>query len=308
MDNYIEENYGLLYYSSTVHQVACPQPQSVPHIEYTVSIVNQQAHLVEFPQTDSGLVVPLFKQGDDSIDDINKMMSFLSTVVTSRTRSNTSGTGGNYSGQQRVVKCFNCQGEGHMERQCPKPKRKRDLASVVEIVLSFQWFHGLSLVLACQTLANIFNDDCLHVRPPIEFSLDPDTSCQNLVPSGRTSNALSIPRRDMTNALTRSGFIRSFQLKASATTFAFLGCTPQGEVLWSEKPRSANSCSWSDSSCISEGLICKVLGTIGAAPHLELNRFGILHGEPEEGRVASSGWPLVLAVPGLVTYLCQSDT
>ncbi|GKC22004.1 retrovirus-related pol polyprotein from transposon TNT 1-94, partial [Tanacetum coccineum] len=34
---------------------------------------------------------------------------------------NTSGTGGNYSGQQRIVKCFNCQREGHMARQCPKP-------------------------------------------------------------------------------------------------------------------------------------------------------------------------------------------
>nr|GEV71695.1 hypothetical protein [Tanacetum cinerariifolium] len=45
---------------------------------------------------------------------------------TSGTRSNTLGTGGNYSGQQRVVKCFNCQGEGHMARQCPKPKRKKD--------------------------------------------------------------------------------------------------------------------------------------------------------------------------------------
>ncbi|GKD70906.1 hypothetical protein Tco_1324996, partial [Tanacetum coccineum] len=43
------------------------------------------------------------------------------------------------------------------------------------------------------------------------------------VPSGRTSNALSIPRRVMTNALTRSGLIRSFRLKASATTFAFPG-------------------------------------------------------------------------------------
>ncbi|GKE97581.1 hypothetical protein Tco_0020932, partial [Tanacetum coccineum] len=32
---------------------------------------------------------------------------------TSGTRANTLGTGGNYSGQQRVVKCFNCQGEGN---------------------------------------------------------------------------------------------------------------------------------------------------------------------------------------------------
>ncbi|GJR14440.1 retrovirus-related pol polyprotein from transposon TNT 1-94 [Tanacetum coccineum] len=47
---------------------------------------------------------------------------------TSRTRANISGTGTcrNNSGQQRVVKCFNCQGEGRMARQCPKPKRKRD--------------------------------------------------------------------------------------------------------------------------------------------------------------------------------------
>ncbi|GJX03708.1 retrovirus-related pol polyprotein from transposon TNT 1-94 [Tanacetum coccineum] len=47
-------------------------------------------------------------------------------VGTSGTMANILGTGGNKSGQQRVVKCFNCQGEGHMARQCPNPKRKRD--------------------------------------------------------------------------------------------------------------------------------------------------------------------------------------
>ncbi|GJW87887.1 hypothetical protein Tco_0163227 [Tanacetum coccineum] len=36
-------------YLSTVHQDAYPQPQSVPQIEYTVSTVNQQTHLAEFP-------------------------------------------------------------------------------------------------------------------------------------------------------------------------------------------------------------------------------------------------------------------
>ncbi|GJS06660.1 hypothetical protein Tco_0363456 [Tanacetum coccineum] len=38
----------------------------------------------EFPQLDLGLTVPAFKQGDDPIDSINHMMSFLSVVVTSR--------------------------------------------------------------------------------------------------------------------------------------------------------------------------------------------------------------------------------
>ncbi|GJX97158.1 retrovirus-related pol polyprotein from transposon TNT 1-94 [Tanacetum coccineum] len=39
---------------------------------------------------------------------------------------NISGICGNNSGQQRIVKCFNCQREGHTARQCPKLKRKRD--------------------------------------------------------------------------------------------------------------------------------------------------------------------------------------
>ncbi|GKC58287.1 hypothetical protein Tco_1085885 [Tanacetum coccineum] len=36
-------------YSSIVHQDACPQPQSIPQIEFTVSTVNQSKHLDEFP-------------------------------------------------------------------------------------------------------------------------------------------------------------------------------------------------------------------------------------------------------------------
>nr|GEV00931.1 hypothetical protein [Tanacetum cinerariifolium] len=129
----------------------------------------QQTHLAKFPQVDSGLAVPVFKQGDEPIDAINKMMSIMSTVVTSRfpstnnqlrnssnprqqvtiydgrvtvqplqgrpnsyvvgtsgTRVNILGTGGNYSSQQKVVKCFICQREGHMARQCLMPKRKKD--------------------------------------------------------------------------------------------------------------------------------------------------------------------------------------
>nr|GEW76981.1 hypothetical protein [Tanacetum cinerariifolium] len=114
-------------YSSTVHQDAYPQPQSILQIEYSVSTINQQTYLAQFTQINSGLVVLVFKQGDDPIDAINKMMSFMSTIGncsigigrqssfdagTSGTRANISGTRGNNLGQQRVVNCFNCQREG----------------------------------------------------------------------------------------------------------------------------------------------------------------------------------------------------
>ncbi|GJY61124.1 transposase, MuDR, MULE transposase domain protein [Tanacetum coccineum] len=141
---------------------------------------------------DSGLAVPVFKQGDDPIDAINKMMSFLFTVVTSRfsstnnqlrnssnprqqatihngrvtvqpvqdrqtsfaagmsgTRANISGMGGNNSGQQRVVKCFNYQGEGHMARQCLKPKRKRDAT----------WFRDKVPLVEAQGNGKVLNEE-----------------------------------------------------------------------------------------------------------------------------------------------------
>nr|GEZ28704.1 hypothetical protein [Tanacetum cinerariifolium] len=120
----------------------------------------------ELSSPETGLVVPVFQKGDDPIDTINHMMSFLTSVVASRypatnnqlrTSSNprqqatinngrvtiqpiqgrqnhmstgssrpyASGSGGT-SGKQRVIVCYNCKGEGHMSKQCTKPKRKRD--------------------------------------------------------------------------------------------------------------------------------------------------------------------------------------
>ncbi|GJR55572.1 integrase, catalytic region, zinc finger, CCHC-type containing protein [Tanacetum coccineum] len=38
----------------------------------------------------------------------------------------TSSGGNNASGQARIVKCYNYQGEGHMARQCTQPKRTRN--------------------------------------------------------------------------------------------------------------------------------------------------------------------------------------
>nr|GFD19913.1 hypothetical protein [Tanacetum cinerariifolium] len=41
-------------------------------------------------------------------------------------RTYTPGTSGSNSGKQRTVICYNCKEEGHMSKQCTKPKRKRD--------------------------------------------------------------------------------------------------------------------------------------------------------------------------------------
>ncbi|GKB97470.1 hypothetical protein Tco_0983607, partial [Tanacetum coccineum] len=71
---YPPENYQTLVH----HNVFSPS-SSIPQIEYSL-IVNQQT---EFSQLDSGLTVPVFKHGNDPIDAINHVMSFLSAVVTS---------------------------------------------------------------------------------------------------------------------------------------------------------------------------------------------------------------------------------
>nr|GEX62039.1 hypothetical protein [Tanacetum cinerariifolium] len=67
-------------YQSSVHNnIYSPQP-SIPQLEY-VPTVNQQQP--EFSPLDLGLNVPVFKHGDNPIDAINHMMSFLTSVVTS---------------------------------------------------------------------------------------------------------------------------------------------------------------------------------------------------------------------------------
>ncbi|GKE18891.1 retrovirus-related pol polyprotein from transposon TNT 1-94 [Tanacetum coccineum] len=115
------------YQSSIQHNVYSPS-SSIPQLEYAPSI-NQQS---EFSKPDSGLTILVFQKGDDPIDAINHMMSFLTAVgrqtslAAGTSRTYTPGASGSNSGKQRTVICYNCKGEGHMSKQCTKPKRKRD--------------------------------------------------------------------------------------------------------------------------------------------------------------------------------------
>ncbi|GKE30577.1 retrovirus-related pol polyprotein from transposon TNT 1-94 [Tanacetum coccineum] len=107
-----------------------PQQHSVSPQPFISPSVTQHSQ-ADYPQLDSGLAVPTFQQGEDPIECINKEMSFLSAVSFAGTRNKgiaiTSRR--NYAaGQPRVVKCYKCQGERHMARQCTQPKRLRNAA------------------------------------------------------------------------------------------------------------------------------------------------------------------------------------
>nr|GEW33130.1 hypothetical protein [Tanacetum cinerariifolium] len=83
-------------------------------------LYENEVRLMESSFINSSFVVPVFSPKDDLIVCLNKAMAFLTFIASSR--------GNTTSGQARVVKCYNCQGEGHMARQCTQPKRQRNAA------------------------------------------------------------------------------------------------------------------------------------------------------------------------------------
>ncbi|GJX96269.1 retrovirus-related pol polyprotein from transposon TNT 1-94 [Tanacetum coccineum] len=153
-------------YQSSVHHNVYSPSSSIPQLEYAPT------------------------KGDDPIDAINHMMSFLTAVVTSRypttnnqlrnssnprqqatindgkvtlqliqgrhtsfaastTRTYTPRASGSNSGKQRTVICYNCKGEGHMSKQCTKPKRKRDDS----------WFKDKMLLVQAQANGQILHEE-----------------------------------------------------------------------------------------------------------------------------------------------------
>nr|GFD42559.1 hypothetical protein [Tanacetum cinerariifolium] len=84
----------------------------------------------------------------------------------------TSGSSG-APGKQRVTVCYNCKGEGHISKQCTKPKRKRDA----------EWFKDKVFLVQAQANGHVLQEE------ELEFLADPGTtessSKQNVV----TTNA-----------------------------------------------------------------------------------------------------------------------
>nr|GEY90311.1 hypothetical protein [Tanacetum cinerariifolium] len=140
-------------FQSSVHHNVYNPLSSIPQMEYA-PLVNQQPN---FSQPDSSLIVPVFQKGDDPIDTINHMMSFLTAIVTSQHTSLAAGTSGTYTsrvggnsfGKQRTVVYYNCKGEGRMLKQCTKPKRKMDES----------WFKEKLLLVQAQANGQILHEE-----------------------------------------------------------------------------------------------------------------------------------------------------
>ncbi|GJW24726.1 hypothetical protein Tco_0038537 [Tanacetum coccineum] len=63
----------------------------------------------EFSQQDSGIIVPVFQKGDDPIDAINHMMSFLTAIVTSRYPTTNNQLTNSSNPRQQATSCYNGQ-------------------------------------------------------------------------------------------------------------------------------------------------------------------------------------------------------
>nr|GEY97274.1 retrovirus-related Pol polyprotein from transposon TNT 1-94 [Tanacetum cinerariifolium] len=181
--------------SSLVNHNAYMAYSSALQIAYAP--MDQQS--LEYSPPEARLVIPVFQKGDDPIDAINHMMSFLTSFVASRYptinnqlqtslnprqqatinngrvtiqpiqgRQNFVSAGssrqftsgqGGAPGKQRVITCYNYKGEGHMSKQCTNPRRKHDA----------KWFKDKVLLVQAQANGQVLQEE------ELEFLADPGT-------------------------------------------------------------------------------------------------------------------------------------
>nr|GEU65774.1 hypothetical protein [Tanacetum cinerariifolium] len=132
---------------SSVNHNVYNASSSISQMEYAQTIHQQ----TEFSPPDTGLVVPVFQKGDDPIDAINHMMSFLTAVVTSRYPATNNQLRTSSSPRQQAT--IN-------NRRCTKPKRKRDA----------EWFKNKVLLVQAQANGQVLQEE------ELEYMADPGTT------------------------------------------------------------------------------------------------------------------------------------
>nr|GFB31752.1 hypothetical protein [Tanacetum cinerariifolium] len=133
--------------SSLVNHNAYLASSSASQIDYASMV----QHSSEYSPPKTGLVIPVFQKGDDPIDAINHMMSFLTAVATSRysATNNQLRTSSNPR-QQATIN----------NGRCTKPKRKHDA----------KWFKDKVLLVQAQANGQVLQEE------ELEFLTDPGTT------------------------------------------------------------------------------------------------------------------------------------
>ncbi|GKE04138.1 integrase, catalytic region, zinc finger, CCHC-type containing protein, partial [Tanacetum coccineum] len=167
------------------------QTSSIPQIAYQSPQASTQP-MTKSPLVDSGFAVLVFSTGDDPIACLNKAMAFITVIASSRVtvqqvqgrqgqsysgigyKSNaTSSRGNNASGQTRVVKCYNCQGEGHMARKCTQSKKPRNAA----------WYKENAILAEAQEAGQILDEEQLTFLADLEVLAG--QAVQTIIPDGQ---------------------------------------------------------------------------------------------------------------------------
>nr|GFB46476.1 hypothetical protein [Tanacetum cinerariifolium] len=120
---------------------------------------------------------------DSDCDELNSAKDYgklgrQNHMLTSSSRPFVSGSGGT-SRKQRVIVCYNCKGEGHMSKQCTKPKRKRDA----------EWFKDKVLLVQAQANGQVLQE------AELDFLADPgmaDTAQNSTLPALQDDLILSV--------------------------------------------------------------------------------------------------------------------
>nr|GFB65347.1 hypothetical protein [Tanacetum cinerariifolium] len=184
--------YGTPYHSS---QYALQAPSSTL-FSITYPVNDSQSSVNDNVYNPSSLIpqVEYAPAGNHSTN--SGETKFMSAGMSRQYTSGPSGT----SRKQRVIVCYNCKGEGHMSKQCIKPKRKKDEAWFKEKVLLVQaqangqctkpkrmideqWFKDKVLLVQAQANGQVLQDE------ELEFLADPRIAKTSSTQYAVTNNA-----------------------------------------------------------------------------------------------------------------------
>ncbi|GJU57684.1 hypothetical protein Tco_1235450 [Tanacetum coccineum] len=135
---FVDSGFAVLVFSPGDHPIAC--------LNKAMAFLTAVA-LSRFPTTNNQLRTSSNPRNQATIQDgkvtVQQVQGRQGQNYSGNTyKSNaTSSRGNTTSGQARVVKCYNCQREGHMARQCIQAKRPRNAAWYKEKAISSSYNH-----------------------------------------------------------------------------------------------------------------------------------------------------------------------